>query len=172
MRALRGEKCCPVVKLRDEPMKTKFGGSGKRPHFEIIGWKAPGDGLAQALPAPSTPQLSGPSTARNQRQRVSTVSFAGRGTAAASDSGPGNEAGERQASGDAVGLHQSGHDRAPPNPGMTDVTPTPPRSVGQLLDGLSWDQQYAVTARIVEGDQIALRICDRGAQTCEHSYGI
>jgi hypothetical protein len=62
MRALRGEKCMPLVNLDERPMKMKFG-MGMRPHFEIIGWKTPGED-ANAIPAqPSAPQLSGPAAA-------------------------------------------------------------------------------------------------------------
>jgi hypothetical protein len=60
MRALRGTKCMPLVNLTDRPMKRKFG-QGKRPHFEIIGWKNPGEDSSGAIPAqPIAPQLSGP----------------------------------------------------------------------------------------------------------------
>ena len=62
MRALRGTRCMPVVKLADRPMKMKFG-QGKRPHLEIIGWRTPGED-ANAIPArPTTPQLPGPAAA-------------------------------------------------------------------------------------------------------------
>jgi hypothetical protein len=59
MRALRGEKCMPLVNLRERPMKMKFG-MGVRPHFEIIGWKTPG-GESNTIPVQSAaPQLIGP----------------------------------------------------------------------------------------------------------------
>jgi hypothetical protein len=59
MRALRGEKCMPLVNLRERPMKMRFG-MGMRPHFEITGWKTPG-GDANAIPVqPAAPQLTGP----------------------------------------------------------------------------------------------------------------
>ena len=59
MRALRGTKCVPLVNLGERPMKMKFG-MGMRPHFEIIGWKTPGED-ANAIPGqPAAPQLSGP----------------------------------------------------------------------------------------------------------------
>ena len=62
MRALRGQRVMPVVNLSDRPMKTNFG-MRKRPHFEIIGWKAPGDD-ARAVPVkPATPELSSPAAA-------------------------------------------------------------------------------------------------------------
>jgi hypothetical protein len=56
MRALRGTKCMPLVNLGERPMKMKFG-MGMRPHFEIIGWKTPGDDGA-AIAAPSTSLLT------------------------------------------------------------------------------------------------------------------
>jgi hypothetical protein len=62
MRALRGTRVMPIVGLSERPMKTNFG-MRKRPHFEIIGWKTPGED-AQAVPAkPAAPQLSGPAVA-------------------------------------------------------------------------------------------------------------
>ena len=63
MRALRGDKCVPLVTLSERPMKTNFG-MRLRPHFEIVGWKTPGgdDGEA-ALPKSAAPQLSGPAAA-------------------------------------------------------------------------------------------------------------
>jgi hypothetical protein len=65
MRALRGTKVMPVVNLGERPMKTNFG-MRKRPHFEIVGWKTPGDD-ARAIPAkPVAPQLSGPVAAATE----------------------------------------------------------------------------------------------------------
>jgi hypothetical protein len=40
MRALRGTRVMPVVRLSERPWKTSFG-MRKRPHFEIVGWKLP-----------------------------------------------------------------------------------------------------------------------------------
>jgi hypothetical protein len=62
MRALRGNKCYPLVNLTERSMKSKYrpGGMGMRPHFEIVGWKVPG---VAALTPPATPQLTGPTTA-------------------------------------------------------------------------------------------------------------
>jgi hypothetical protein len=63
MRALRGANVVPAVNLSERPFKTNFG-MRKRPHYEIIGWKTPGGGGGQALPArPATPQLPGPTAA-------------------------------------------------------------------------------------------------------------
>jgi hypothetical protein len=42
MRALRGSRVMPIINLSERPMKTPFG-MRRRPHFEIIGWKTPGD---------------------------------------------------------------------------------------------------------------------------------
>jgi hypothetical protein len=61
MRQLRGTKPMPLVNLDERPMKTTFG-MKTRPHFEIIGWKSPGDDN-ERLPAQSTPQLTGPAAA-------------------------------------------------------------------------------------------------------------
>jgi hypothetical protein len=62
MRMLRGTRCMPIVNLARRPMKTKFKMS-ERPHFEIIGWKTPGED-ANAIPAqPTAPQLPGPAAA-------------------------------------------------------------------------------------------------------------
>jgi hypothetical protein len=61
MRALRGTRVMPVVDLGERPMKTNFG-MGRRPHFEIIGWKTPGDDAKAVLTKPA-PQLSGPAVA-------------------------------------------------------------------------------------------------------------
>jgi hypothetical protein len=58
MRMLRGTQCMPLVNLSERPMKMKYG-MGKRPHFEIVGWKTPGDD-GKAIAAKPTPQLSGP----------------------------------------------------------------------------------------------------------------
>jgi hypothetical protein len=60
MRALRGVNVFPIVTLEDRPMKKKGGVWGSRPHFEIVGWKTPGGDDEAALPAPATPQLTGP----------------------------------------------------------------------------------------------------------------
>jgi hypothetical protein len=62
MRALRGSRVMPIVNLSERPMKTSFG-MRRRPHFEIIGWKTPGDETKAALIKPTTPRLSGPATA-------------------------------------------------------------------------------------------------------------
>ena len=61
MRALRGVRCMPLIRLAERAMKTNFG-MRKRPHFEIVGWKTSGgdDGGGQDLPKPATPQLTGP----------------------------------------------------------------------------------------------------------------
>jgi hypothetical protein len=58
MRALRGARVMPIVNLSERPMKTKFG-MKRRPHFEIIGWKTPGDD-SKAVPVKPMPPQSGP----------------------------------------------------------------------------------------------------------------
>jgi hypothetical protein len=59
MRALRGARVMPIVNLSERPMKTKFG-MKRRPHFEIIGWKTPGDDSKAVPVKPMPPQISGP----------------------------------------------------------------------------------------------------------------
>jgi hypothetical protein len=66
MRALRGARVVPVVKLTDRPMKT-FVGMKKRPKFEIVGWKQLGGDTGSSLPAPQSPQLPGPAIAPTQK---------------------------------------------------------------------------------------------------------
>lgn len=61
MRALRGTRVMPIVNLSERPMKTKYG-MGRRPHFEIVDWKTPGDNT-KAVPVQPTPQLTGPAAA-------------------------------------------------------------------------------------------------------------
>ena len=57
MRALRGARVVPVVRLAHRPMKTAFG-MKHRPEFEVIDWKQwGGDG---AITGPRAPQLSAP----------------------------------------------------------------------------------------------------------------
>ena len=50
-------------------MKTAFG-MRRRPHFEIIGWKTPGDDGEAVLAKPVTPQLSGPAVAPTRHRRL------------------------------------------------------------------------------------------------------
>jgi hypothetical protein len=60
MRMLRGTRVMPLIHLDERPMKTKYNKQARRPHFEIVGWKTPGDD-AKAVPAkPVAPQLTGP----------------------------------------------------------------------------------------------------------------
>jgi hypothetical protein len=62
MRALRGNKCMPLVNLTEGPWKTSFG-MRRKPAFQIVGWKTPGEDT-KAVPAkPVAPQLSGPAAA-------------------------------------------------------------------------------------------------------------
>ena len=61
MRALRGAKVVPVVRLTHRPMKT-FVGMKHRPEFEIVDWrKLGGDGGGNVLGGPQAPQLRDPS---------------------------------------------------------------------------------------------------------------
>ena len=60
MRALRGARVVPVVRLTHRPMKT-FVGMKHRPEFEIVEWRKPGgDGGDTVLAGPQVPQLTGP----------------------------------------------------------------------------------------------------------------
>jgi hypothetical protein len=62
VRAIRGECVMPMVKPDEKPMKTKFG-MNRRPHFEIVGWKAPGgDSNKVVPPVKPTPQLPSSAT--------------------------------------------------------------------------------------------------------------
>jgi hypothetical protein len=71
MRALRGTRCMPVVNLLDRPMKMKFG-QGKRPHFDIIGWRTPGEDADAIPPRPTVPQLPGPAAAETRPDSTTT----------------------------------------------------------------------------------------------------
>jgi hypothetical protein len=63
MRAMRGERVSPLVKLSSKPMKTQYG-KKMRPHFEIIEWRELGGGGGNGvLPNKPTPQLTGPAKA-------------------------------------------------------------------------------------------------------------
>jgi hypothetical protein len=59
MRALRGTRAMPMVNLSERPFKTGFG-MRRRPHFEIVGWRTPGDDTKTVPVKPVPPQLSGP----------------------------------------------------------------------------------------------------------------
>jgi hypothetical protein len=61
MRALRGARVVPLVKLTHRPMKTAFG-MKHRPEFEIVSWRNLG-GDSGALSSPKIPRLSGPAIA-------------------------------------------------------------------------------------------------------------
>ena len=60
MRALRGARVVPVVKLSHRPMKTSFG-IKHRPEFEVLDWRHWGGG-GSAVSGPATPQISGPTS--------------------------------------------------------------------------------------------------------------
>ena len=60
MRALRGARVVPVVRLTHRPMKTAFG-MKHRPEFEVIEWRQWGGG-GSAISGPATPQLTGPTS--------------------------------------------------------------------------------------------------------------
>jgi hypothetical protein len=60
MRALRGTRVVPVVRLSHRPMKTAFG-MKHRPEFEVLEWRQWG-GSGSTISGPATPQLSGPTS--------------------------------------------------------------------------------------------------------------
>jgi hypothetical protein len=72
IRALRCTRVMPVVNLAERPMKTKFG-MKRRPHFEIIGWKTPGDDAKAGPDQAATPQLAGPAVAAKETPPASTA---------------------------------------------------------------------------------------------------
>jgi hypothetical protein len=87
MRALRGTKCMPLVNLGERPMKMKFG-MGVRPHFEIIGWRTPGED-ANAIPVqPAAPQLSGPAAAETPPAPTTALPAQSNITSGRVESGP------------------------------------------------------------------------------------
>src|SRR5262249_24469516 len=134
----------PVVKLRDKPFK-KRGVWGKRPYFDIIGWKAPGDG-GQTLPASSTPQLSGPAAAQPTPSALQASS--------APSASPVNDprphpipAPETKSASARRPVTLSTYTKAvmtgtPPIPGMTDVKPpTTEELLDDSLEDLPWDSE-------------------------------
>ena len=61
MRALRGTRVVPVVRLTHRPMKT-FVGMKHRPEFEVLDWRQLGGDGGGELTSPKSAQLTGPST--------------------------------------------------------------------------------------------------------------
>jgi hypothetical protein len=57
MRALRGTRVVPVVRLTRRPMKT-FVGMKQRPEFEIVGWRQLGGDGGIPVTGPQMPQLT------------------------------------------------------------------------------------------------------------------
>ena len=62
MRMIRGDRCMPLVSLAERPMKTQYK-MGTRPHFEIVGWKTPGENVGAITAPPTAPQLPSPAAA-------------------------------------------------------------------------------------------------------------
>jgi hypothetical protein len=58
MRAMRGTKCVPVVKLSQRPMNSKRFGKVMRPHLEILDWKTLGGNGNAIPPQAPAPQLT------------------------------------------------------------------------------------------------------------------
>ena len=71
MRALRGARVVPVVKLSHRPMKTAFG-MKHRPEFEVVDWKQRG-GDGGIIAGPRTPQLNGPAPASKTTTAEQTI---------------------------------------------------------------------------------------------------
>jgi hypothetical protein len=74
MRLLRGRPVVPVVKLGAREMKTQFGVK-MRPHFEVVDWRALGDGGGELAPPASPPPSLPPAkaTAKAGKKVVSVV---------------------------------------------------------------------------------------------------
>jgi hypothetical protein len=77
MRALRGARVVPVVKLAHRPMKTAFG-MKHRPEFEVVEWRHWG-GDGGAIAAPRAPQLAGPASAPPPKPTAAEQTIAGMG---------------------------------------------------------------------------------------------
>jgi hypothetical protein len=65
MRALRGGRVVPLVRLTQRPFKTAFGPK-HRPEFEPVDWRRLGGEDAAAIGRPPTPQLQGPAAVEAQ----------------------------------------------------------------------------------------------------------
>jgi hypothetical protein len=77
MRALRGARVVPVVKLAHRPMKTAFG-MKHRPEFEVVEWRHWG-GDGGAIAAPRAPQLSGPASTPTPKPTTAEQTITGMG---------------------------------------------------------------------------------------------
>ena len=66
MRALRGERVLPLVRLSTRPMKTKVG-MKTRPEFEIIGWRLLGGGGGNVDGGSGPKVIEGPKATENRR---------------------------------------------------------------------------------------------------------
>jgi hypothetical protein len=80
MRALRGARVVPLVKLGHRPMKTAFGPK-HRPEFEIVSWRSIGSG-GDAISGPKAPQLTGPATTEAKAPKPETPGEAAKTVAA------------------------------------------------------------------------------------------
>ena len=67
MRALRGQRVHPLVKLGRGLFRTRFG-TKPHPDFPIVGWKSPGGDGGGAISGPETPQIAGPATAQGKAE--------------------------------------------------------------------------------------------------------
>jgi hypothetical protein len=70
MRALRGAKVVPLVRLGHRPMKTNFG-MKHRPDFEIMDWRRLG--AEQAIGAPEQQRIAGPKPTSAAEATLSTM---------------------------------------------------------------------------------------------------
>ena len=71
MRMIRGDKAMPLVELKERPMKTQYK-MASRPHFEIVGWKTPGENQSAIAAPPAAPQLSSPAAAKSSVSEPAT----------------------------------------------------------------------------------------------------
>jgi hypothetical protein len=75
VRAIRGDRCFPIVKLGQTSWTSRKWGSVLRPHFEILQWKVLGGGNTGdqvSAPAPA-PQLTGPVLERTPEEPKPTA---------------------------------------------------------------------------------------------------
>jgi hypothetical protein len=71
MRALRGARVVPIVRLAHRPMKTSFG-MKHRPEFEVIEWRQMGGG-GNAVSGGQAPQIAGPTSTSTSEAKSGTA---------------------------------------------------------------------------------------------------
>jgi hypothetical protein len=133
MRSLRSTKCYPLVNLAERPMPSRYrpNGMGMRPHFEIIGWKTPGE--PGAVPEQSTPQLTTPTEPASADPAPTSAASPSTAAAAPSALTPPKTA-RRPKTPVTLSEYTLGV--------MGDVKPvTTAEQLNDSLDGLVWDKQ-------------------------------